>query len=120
MEAKRSYSIHSKGALSSNAKFTVGAYSSNGSNNGEHDDNSSAYLNLNSPYRLKDLESDPNDLNKLRRLVAHYRGNFKRLDISYKDYKSKTTKEINSLRDKLKVEQQRRIRNQEDKIERLT
>lgn len=52
--------------------------------------------------------------------MAHYRGSFKRLDISYKDYKSKTTKELNALRDKLKVEQHRRIRYQEDKIERLT
>ena len=35
IEAKRSYSINSKGALSSNAKFTAKTYSSNGSNNGE-------------------------------------------------------------------------------------
>lgn len=112
VEAKRSYSIHSKTGLS-NAKFTARTYSSNGSVKSESDDNyntSSAYLNLHSPTRLKEIENDPDQMNKLRRLVAHYRGNFKRLDISFKDYKSKTNKEVNSLRDKLKVEQQRRIR----------
>jgi len=37
-----------------------------------------------------------------------------------KDLKTKTTKDINSLKDKIKVEQQRRIKQQEEKIERLT
>ena len=97
VEAKRSYSIHSKGAHSSNAKFTVRTLSSNGSVRSEEDENyntSSVYLNLHSPNRLREIENDPDELNKLRRLVAHYRGNFKRLDISFKDYKSKTTKEL--------------------------
>jgi len=109
VEAKRSYSINSKIGLS-NAKFTARTYSSNGSVKSETDDNYTVYLNLHSPTRLKEIEDDPDQMNKLRRLVAHYRGNFKRLDISFNDFKSKTTKEVNSLRDKLKVEQQRRIR----------
>lgn len=121
-DAKRSYSIHSKAGVSSIHKQTAIAYSSNGSNKGEDFDlSSSAYLNLNSPTMLLgDTTQDPDDLNKLRRLVAHYRGGCKRIEIQYKDYKSKTTKEVAALKDKLKVEQQRRIKFQEEKIERLT
>lgn len=48
---------------------------------------------------------DPSDeLNKMRRMVAHYRAACRRLEVSLKDYKSKSAKEVSSLKDKLKVD----------------
>jgi hypothetical protein len=57
---------------------------------------SSAYLN--SPKDFTEIHdgnfNETDELNKLRRLVAHYRGSCKRLEISIKDFKSKSGKEV--------------------------
>lgn len=80
------------------------------------DNSSMAYNRAHSPK----IDEDADEMNKLRQKVAHYRGTCRKLDITLKDLKTKTTKDINSLKDKIKVEQQRRIKQQEEKIERLT
>lgn len=86
-------------------KQTAKTLSSNGSNKGDEFD-CSEYFNLNSPTAIlgDTLQNEPDELNKMRRLVAHYRGACKRIEIQYKDHKSKSTKEISGLKDKLKVE----------------
>ena len=55
----------------------------------------------------KDLESiykefeagEVNELNKLRRLVSHFRGLSRRTQVQFHDLKSSTTKEIAYLKD---------------------
>lgn len=59
-------------------------------------ESSSAYLN--SPKNFAEIHdgnfNETDELNKLRRLVAHYRGTCKRYEISIKDFKSKSVKEV--------------------------
>jgi hypothetical protein len=57
----------------------------------------------------KEIDDSGDEINKLRRLVAHYRGCCKRLEINLKDLKSKSIKDMAKMKDKLKVEQKRRI-----------
>ena len=84
---------------------------------------SSSYAFL---HLTKDLESiykefeagEMNELNKLRRLVSHFRGLSRRTQVQLHDLKSSTTKEIAFLKDQYNTERKKRIKVQEEKLER--
>ena len=59
-----------------------------------------------------------NELNKLRRLVSHFRGLSRRLSVQHHDLKTSTTKEIAFLKDQYNTERRKRIKVQEEKLER--
>lgn len=58
------------------------------------------------------------EMNQLRRLVSHFRSNARRLQVQLTDLKSSTNKEIARLKDKYQQERKRRIKVQEEKLER--
>ena len=84
---------------------------------------SSSYAFL---HLTKDLESiykefeagEMNELNKLRRLVSHFRGLSRRTQVQLHDLKTQTTKEIAFLKDQYNTERKKRIKVQEEKLER--
>lgn len=53
---------------------------------------------------------DLNELNKVRRLVSHFRGLSRRLQVQFNDLKSKSNKEIASLKSQLNEERKKRIK----------
>ena len=82
---------------------SLGATSKKGGGDGNRS-HSSSYTLL---HMTKDLESiykefeagEVNELNKLRRLVSHFRGLSRRTQVQFHDLKSSTTKEIAYLKD---------------------
>ena len=77
-------------------------------------------------HLTKDLENiykefeagEMNELNKLRRLVSHFRGLSRRTHVQLNDLKSSTTKQIAFLKDQYSTERKKRIKVQEEKLER--
>ena len=80
---------------------------------GRSHSSSYAFLHL-----TKDLESiykefeagEANELNKLRRLVSHFRGLSRRFQVQLNDLKSSSSKEIASLKDQYNTERKKRIK----------
>eukprot|EP00347_Sterkiella_histriomuscorum_P006635 403352018 len=62
-------------------------------------------------------EDEDEEKNKLRRQISLFRCQLKKLEIEIRDIKSKTTQEINQLKDKLNVERKKRMNIYEDKID---
>ena len=91
---------------------TMSANKQDVSGNRSHS-SSYAFLHL-----TKDLESiyrefeagEVNELNKLRRLVSHFRGLSRRIQVQFNDLKSSTTKEIAYLKDQYNTERKKRIK----------
>ena len=84
---------------------------------------SSSYNHLQFTNELENIyrefeNGDVTEMNQLRRLVSHFRSNARRLQVQLTDLKSKTNKEIAKLKDKYKEERKRRIKVQEEKLER--
>lgn len=82
---------------------------------------SHAFLHLSKDLEniYKEFEAgEVNELNKLRRLVSHFRGLSKRTLVQMNDLKTTTTKEIASLKDQYQTERKKRIKVQEEKLER--
>ena len=55
--------------------------------------------------------------NYLRRQVANYRSKFNKLLVSYNDLKSQSSKEIQRLKNIVSTEKNKRLQEQEDKLE---
>lgn len=96
----------------------------------QHDEYVGGNRSRNSSYHFlhltKDLEKiykefeagEVNELNKLRRLVSHFRGLSRRTQVQLHDLKTSTAKQIALLKDQYQTERKKRIKVQEEKLER--
>ena len=103
-----------KQSVRSGRNLSMGAGAKRDDHSGTRSHSSSfAFLHL-----TKDLESiykefeagEMNELNKLRRLVSHFRGLSRRVQVQLNDLKSSTTKEITTLKDQYTTERKKRIK----------